>query len=124
MQSNRVDPAGAFTVACNVALTVALAGQAFCAQASSAVAPPPVDSIDLSLEPMSSLTVTSVSGRAEDAAQYAITYTAIDARLADKLSRDLELSLLGQNLPDRRHVEFNVVGVASQIERCLLIKAI
>ncbi|MDB5881970.1 MAG: hypothetical protein JWP43_1848, partial [Ramlibacter sp.] len=32
--------------------------------------------------------------------------------------------LLGQNLFDRRHVEFNAVSAASQIERRLFIKAV
>jgi iron complex outermembrane receptor protein len=50
-------------------------------------------------------------------------YTAVDARLAWQLTPRVELSLLGQNLFDRRHVEFNAVGAASQIERRLFIKA-
>ena len=51
-------------------------------------------------------------------------YTAVDARLAMRVSPALELSLLVQNLFDRRHVEFNAAGVASQIERKLYVKAV
>ena len=52
------------------------------------------------------------------------SYTAVDARLAFKVSPDLELSLLAQNLFDPRHVEFNAVGAASQIERTVFVKAV
>ncbi|MDB5742197.1 MAG: hypothetical protein JWR68_512 [Polaromonas sp.] len=51
-------------------------------------------------------------------------YTAVDARLAWRVSPTLELSLLGQNLLDGQHVEFNALGVASQIERRVLLKAV
>jgi iron complex outermembrane receptor protein len=51
-------------------------------------------------------------------------YTAVDARFALRVTPQFELSLLGQNLFDRRHVEFNAVSVASQIERRLFIKAV
>jgi iron complex outermembrane recepter protein len=51
-------------------------------------------------------------------------YTAVDARIAWQLTPQVELSLLGQNLFDKRHVEFNAVGVASQIERRLFVKAV
>ncbi len=51
-------------------------------------------------------------------------YTAVDARLGWRLSPDLELSVLVQNLFDKRHVEFNAAGVASQIERRLYLKAV
>jgi iron complex outermembrane recepter protein len=50
-------------------------------------------------------------------------YTAVDARLALRVSPTLELSVLGQNLFDPRHVEFNAVGAASQIERKVFVKA-
>jgi iron complex outermembrane recepter protein len=50
-------------------------------------------------------------------------YTAVDARLALRVTPRLELSVLAQNLFDPRHVEFNAVGTASQIERKLFIKA-
>ena len=50
-------------------------------------------------------------------------YTAVDARLAWQATPDLELSLLAQNLFDRRHAEFNGVGAASQIERRVFLKA-
>jgi len=51
-------------------------------------------------------------------------YTAVDARLALNVTPEFELSLLGQNLFDRRHVEFNAASAASQIERRLFIKAL
>jgi iron complex outermembrane receptor protein len=51
-------------------------------------------------------------------------YTAVDARFALRVTPQLELALLGQNLFDRRHVEFNAVSAASQIERRLFIKAV
>jgi iron complex outermembrane receptor protein len=51
-------------------------------------------------------------------------YTAVDARLAYRVSPALELSLLAQNLFERRHVEFNAAGVASQIEPRVSIKAV
>ena len=50
-------------------------------------------------------------------------YTAVDARIALRVTPTLELALLGQNLFDRRHVEFNSAGNASQIERRLYLKA-
>jgi iron complex outermembrane receptor protein len=50
-------------------------------------------------------------------------YTAVDARLAFKVAPGLELSVLGLNLFDRRHVEFNAIGVASQMQRRIFIKA-
>jgi iron complex outermembrane recepter protein len=50
-------------------------------------------------------------------------YTAVDARWAWRVSPSLELSALAQNLFDPRHVEFNAVGAASQIERKILVKA-
>jgi iron complex outermembrane receptor protein len=52
------------------------------------------------------------------------SYTAVDARLALRVTPQFELSLLAQNLFDRRHVEFNAVSVASQIERRVFIKAL
>jgi iron complex outermembrane receptor protein len=52
------------------------------------------------------------------------SYTAVDARLALNVTQQLELSLLAQNLFDRRHVEFNAVSAASQIERRVFIKAL
>jgi iron complex outermembrane recepter protein len=50
-------------------------------------------------------------------------YTAVDARLALRVTPGLELSVLGQNLFDPRHAEFNAVGTASQIERKVFVKA-
>jgi iron complex outermembrane recepter protein len=51
-------------------------------------------------------------------------YTAVDARLAWRLTPTFELSLMGENLFDRRHVEFGAAGVASQIERRVVVKAV
>ncbi|MES2978114.1 MAG: TonB-dependent receptor [Pseudomonadota bacterium] len=51
-------------------------------------------------------------------------YTAVDARLSWRINRQLELSLLGQNIFDSRHIEFNAIGVASQIERRFFVKAV
>jgi iron complex outermembrane recepter protein len=51
-------------------------------------------------------------------------YTAVDARLALRVTPQFELSLLAQNLSDRRHVEFNAMPLASQIERRIFIKAL
>ncbi|MDB5892168.1 MAG: hypothetical protein JWP47_2999 [Polaromonas sp.] len=51
-------------------------------------------------------------------------YTAVDARLAWHVTPVLELSLLAQNIFDRRHIEFNAIGMASQIERRIFLKAI
>jgi iron complex outermembrane recepter protein len=51
-------------------------------------------------------------------------YTAVDARLSMRVTPRLELSLIGENLFDRRHVEFNPVSTASQIERRVFIKAL
>lgn len=50
-------------------------------------------------------------------------YTAVDARLALRVRPGFELSLLGQNLFDSKHVEFNAAARASQIERRVFIKA-
>jgi iron complex outermembrane receptor protein len=50
-------------------------------------------------------------------------YTAVDARLAMRVAPGLELSLIGQNLFDRRHAEFRAVGLSSQFERRVFIKA-
>jgi hypothetical protein len=41
-----------------------------------------------------------------------------------RLTPGLELSLLLQNLFDKRHVEFNEAGSASQIERKIYVKAV
>lgn len=51
-------------------------------------------------------------------------YTAVDARLAWTLRPDLELSVLGQNLLDRSHVEFNAPAAASIIRRRLFLRLV
>jgi iron complex outermembrane receptor protein len=51
-------------------------------------------------------------------------YTAVDARLAFRVTPRLELSVLGQNLFDSHHVEFNAPASASQIERRVFVKAV
>jgi iron complex outermembrane recepter protein len=50
-------------------------------------------------------------------------YTAVDARVAWQLVPGLRLALLGRNLFDRRHAEFNAPPTASQIERRFLLQA-
>jgi iron complex outermembrane receptor protein len=49
-------------------------------------------------------------------------YTAVDANWSWKVTPTFTASLLAQNLFDRRHVEFNAVGVASQIERRAFVR--
>jgi len=51
------------------------------------------------------------------------SYTAADLRVAFKVTPQLELSLLGQNLLDARHAEFNALSTASQMERRVFLKA-
>ena len=51
------------------------------------------------------------------------SYTAVDARFAWRVSDDLDIAVMAQNLLDPRHVEFNAVNVASQIERRVFVKA-
>lgn len=50
-------------------------------------------------------------------------YTAVDMRFAWQVSPQLELAVIGQNVFDARHYEFNAVTAASQIERRLSVKA-
>ncbi|HYF18736.1 MAG TPA: TonB-dependent receptor [Ramlibacter sp.] len=50
-------------------------------------------------------------------------YTAVDARIGWSVTPALRLALLGRNLFDRRHVEFNAPAAASEIERRLLLQA-
>lgn len=49
-------------------------------------------------------------------------YTALDVRLAWRPSRSVEIALTGQNLLDRRHVEFGMPAVRREIERSLHAK--
>jgi len=49
-------------------------------------------------------------------------YTAVDARYAWRMRRDLELSLTGTNLFDRRHPEFGTVATRSEIERSIFLR--
>jgi len=51
-------------------------------------------------------------------------YTAVDARIGWRVRPDLELSLVGQNLTDPRHIEFGAAGVASEIGRSVYLKAV
>jgi iron complex outermembrane receptor protein len=44
-------------------------------------------------------------------------YSALDARLAWRVRRDLELSLTAQNLFDHEHPEFSALPGRSDIER-------
>jgi iron complex outermembrane receptor protein len=50
-------------------------------------------------------------------------YTAVDARYAWRVRPSLELSLLGQNLFDESHPEFNALPGRSEFERSLLLRA-
>jgi iron complex outermembrane receptor protein len=50
-------------------------------------------------------------------------YTAVDLRYAWRLRPDLELSLLGQNLFDRTHPEFNAAPGRSEFERGVFVRA-
>lgn len=50
-------------------------------------------------------------------------YTAVDARLAWRVNPRLDIAVLGQNLFDRTHPEFNAAAAASQMRRRVFIKA-
>lgn len=50
-------------------------------------------------------------------------YTTVDLRLGWKPSKQLEVSLIGQNLLDKRHPEFGPSNIRSEIERSVLVKA-
>ena len=50
-------------------------------------------------------------------------YAAVDVRYGWRLRPDLELSLLGQNLFDRSHGEFNPVASRSEFERSVFVQA-
>ncbi len=49
-------------------------------------------------------------------------YTAVDMHWDWRLTPAFSVGLLAQNLFDRRHVEFNAAGVASQIERRVFLR--
>ncbi|MDB5940859.1 MAG: hypothetical protein JWQ13_425 [Ramlibacter sp.] len=49
-------------------------------------------------------------------------YTAVDANFGWKVTPSFTVAVLAQNLFDRRHVEFNAAGVASQIERRFFLR--
>ncbi len=66
----------------------------------------PRHQVDLIVRSVAGLPAPLVSG-----------YTAVDANWSWKVTPAFTVALLAQNLFDRRHVEFNAVGVASQIER-------
>jgi iron complex outermembrane receptor protein len=50
-------------------------------------------------------------------------YTAVDLRLGWRASRALELSLIGQNLGERRHAEWGVAPGRPEFERALFLRA-
>jgi iron complex outermembrane receptor protein len=50
-------------------------------------------------------------------------YTAVDARYGWRVRPDLELSVGGQNLFDRRHPEFGALPRRSELERGVFVKA-
>ena len=64
-------------------------------------------------------------GRLSSADQGVDAYTTLDMRLATVLRPDLELALIGQNLLDRRHLEFREVFGARpyEIRRGVYVKA-
>ena len=49
-------------------------------------------------------------------------YTAVDARYAWRVQKELELSVTAQNLFDKRHPEFGAVATRSEIERGVFVK--
>jgi iron complex outermembrane receptor protein len=49
-------------------------------------------------------------------------YTAVDFRYGWRLRPELELSLVGQNLFDPRHAEFNAAGGRSEIDRSVFLR--
>lgn len=51
-------------------------------------------------------------------------YTAVDARFGWRVRRDLEWSVLVQNLFDREHIEFGTPGTASEAARAVFLKAV
>ena len=51
-------------------------------------------------------------------------YTVTDARLGWQATPEIEVSLLAQNLFDKRHAEFNAANVASQFGRRLFLKVV
>jgi iron complex outermembrane receptor protein len=51
-------------------------------------------------------------------------YTVADARLGWQVTPTIELSLLAQNLFDRRHAEFNAASVASQFGRQVFLRVV
>lgn len=61
-----------------------------------------------------------------DASATVPAYTSLDMRLAWKASRDLELSLIGQNLLESSHLEYisqNIYSIPVKIERGVYLKA-
>lgn len=52
------------------------------------------------------------------------SYAAVDARLAWKARRDLELSVTAQNLFDPRHAEWGVAGPRPELERGVFLKVL
>jgi iron complex outermembrane receptor protein len=62
----------------------------------------------------------------QDAAATVPAYTSLDMRLAWKATRDLEVSLIGQNLLDANHLEYisqNIYSTPVKIERGVYLKA-
>jgi len=91
--------------------------------AAGAAAQPPADKdlTKLSLEELANLQVTSVSRHAEPLAGAAASIFAVDVRYGWRLRP--ELSLLGQNLFDRAHPEFNAAPGRSEFERGVFFQA-
>ena len=51
-------------------------------------------------------------------------YTALDLRLGWRPRKNVEVSVGGQNLLDRRHPEFNAAATRSEIERSIYAKVL
>jgi iron complex outermembrane recepter protein len=50
------------------------------------------------------------------------SYTAVDARISRQLTPNLRFALVGQNLTDSKHVEFDPAATTSQIERRVMLQ--
>ena len=78
----------------------------------SLVTPAPRHEIDVLVRGVAALTLPVVPA-----------YTAIDARYGWRALPDLELSVVGQNLLDPRHPEFNAAPNRSEFERAVFLQA-
>ena len=67
--------------------------------------------LDVALRSVASLPSQNVPG-----------YVALDENLGWKLSKDVELSISGYNLLDKRHREFGTTATGSEIGRIFYVK--